>query len=681
MRNLLCFVTVLSTAAVANAADIESKPDTTALINLNPLVVTGTGMPQRLKSSPVAVEVITGSQIKAAGINGLQEALSMMVPNLSFSPNAMGSYLRLNGLTNNHVLILLNGHKLIGDISGNVDLSQIDVNNILRIEVVNGAASTLYGSDAVGGVINIITRSPGNDAEARFSSRYSRNGQFDQNIGLNLAAGKVKSATSYNYSHSDGWQNSGVTEDGGNLIPTLALLSLGHTTQNFSQKFQYEPLSSLNIHAEGSYFNRTNLRPAERTGIVGGTKYNNVSESYGWNGGAEYLLGPLGNIKFDYTGSRYNQSYKYIVPSGDLAPGDYVKTKRQDYHEADLRAVLNLIKGGATVAGATYKNERLVRPESDLDRDLNSASVYIQHEQRLWKYLTAIAGVRYDNYSGLGSRLTPKASIMGSFGNVNVRASYAAGYRTPGIDELYYHMFKPMGSKYTVTYGNVNLKAENSNYYSLNAEYRNTYFSASILGYFNYVNNMVTSSSTKLTAMSESEQAEIYNEFPEAKDVKGSSISVKRYYNFSEAKVRGLEANIAVQPLKDFWISGNYALADGKGLNADDTWQPLNRSIRHTATISGNYTRTWDWYTISLNLNGRIQSKTYYPGDADGDAPGYGVWNFTTRHTIACFDSFTLIPGIGIDNIFNKRDNRPLNKNFALYSPGRSGVVSLTVIL
>ncbi|MBD4494138.1 TonB-dependent receptor plug domain-containing protein, partial [Xanthomonas citri pv. citri] len=85
------------------------------------------------------------------------QALTMMVPSLSFRPNAMGSYLMMNGLSNKHVLILVNGRKVTGDITGNIDLNQIDMTRVKRIEVLNGAASYLYGSDAIGGVINIIT--------------------------------------------------------------------------------------------------------------------------------------------------------------------------------------------------------------------------------------------------------------------------------------------------------------------------------------------------------------------------------------------------------------------------------------------------------------------------------------------------------------------------------------------
>ena len=84
---------------------------------------------------------------------------------------------------------------------------------------------------------------------------------------------------------------------------------------------------------------------------------------------------------------------------------------------------------------------------------------------------------------------------------------------------------------------------------------------------------------------------------------------------------------------------------------------------------------------MNLNLNGRVQSKVYYPDDEAGDAPGYGSWNLYTRHSIDRFRRFTLEPGIGVDNLFNKKDRRTLDKNFTLYSPGRYVVVSLALKL
>ncbi len=677
-------LTALLIGALAQQANASSNPTaiqyTDSLgYDLNPVVVTGTGMHQRLKNTPVPVEVITAHEIEAAGVNGLQEALTMMVPSLSFSPNAMGSYLRMNGLTNSHVLVLVNGKKLVGDISGNIDLSQIDIHNIKRIEVLNGAASTLYGSDAVGGVINIILNNPTDDSQFNSDSRYTSKNRFDQSLNLSLNAGKVGSFTGYNYSHSDGWQNSNLTDDGDELVETLSQLSLGYTSNNLTQRFTYDHDERLSVYAEGTYYNKCLDRPVVRENITGGSKYNNFYESYTWGAGASYRLGGLGSLKFDYSGRTYGQYYKYMVESGDYLPGDYQKTKRQKYHEAELRGLFNFTDNSNTVIGADYRHETLIRPDSDLDKGLYTYSIYAQHEHRLWDHFTGIAGVRYDNHQSIGGRVTPKVALMYNIGDFNVRGTYAMGYRAPGIDEMYYHMLKPMGSRYTITFGNRDLRPETSNYASLNLEYRTSCFSAAVTGYVNFVKHMVTSASTKFNDMNTEQQDALRQEFPEIDDINTSRLSIKEYYNFNKANVKGFEINLSATPCRGLQLSANYTYAHGRGLNDDGSWQRLNRSVVHSGTFTANYFRTWGFYKLNVNLNSRMQSRTYYPGDADGNAPGYGLWNLTTRHTFSCFRNYTLTPGIGVDNIFNRRDNRPLNSNFALYSPGRSVVISLAL--
>lgn len=669
------------TGYAEEAPSVSETQEPTLDYDLNPIVVTGTGTRQRLKDTPVPVQVITGTEIRTAGINDLEKALTMMIPSLSFSPNAMGSYLRLNGLTNSHVLILVNGRKLIGDISGNVDLGQIDINSISRIEVLNGAASTLYGSDAVGGVINIITTHPDDEVEFRSNTSYTRKNQFNQGLSLNMHPGKVGSLTNFNYSHSNGWQNSNLTESGDELVPTLAQLSLGYTSTNFGQKFTYEPTPAWKLYAEGSYYHRILDRPVTHPDIIGGSNYNTMSESWSWGVGASRTFGSLGNINIDYSGRTFGQWYKYMTPVGDYLPGDYQKTKRQIYNLLRATGQFNFVADGATVFGLEYHNDVLRRESDDLDKSLDAFAAFAQHEQKFLGHFRAIAGLRYDAYRTLGSRLTPKMSLMYGAGNFNIRANYAMGYRAPGIDELYYHMFRPMGSRYTVTLGNPDLNSESSNYFSINLEYRSERFSVSVTGYLNFIKNMVTSKSTKFGALSDERKAELIAEFPEIADTKESLISVKEYYNYTKARVRGIEANIAYNPITDLSLAINYSFAHSEGLNPDGTWERQNRSVASTATFTANYGHTWGNYRLNVNLNGRVQSKTYYPGDADGDAPGYGIWNLTTRHTFTGIGRVTLTPGIGIDNIFNRRDTRPLNSNFALYSPGRSIVVSLNITL
>ncbi len=646
---------------------------------LNPVVVTGTGTVQRLKNSPAPVQIITAGEIKKAGISDIQQALTMMVPSISFRPNAMGSYLMMNGLSNKHILILVNGRKLTGDISGNIDLGQIDLSRVSRIEVLGGAASSLYGSDAIGGVINLITNDPKETVSFTSSSSYTRKNQFDQSLGLDIAQGKTGSYTSFKFSHSDGWQNNRFTEGSDGLTETLAPLSIGFNSRNLSQKFTFDASERLSFYINGSYYNKILDRPVTRDDIAGGSKYNTAYEGYNWGAGALYKLSEKNSLQFDYSGSDYKSRYKYLVESGEYLPGDYALTKAQKNEEAELKGIFGFAENNTTVIGASFRKETLGRPDSDLDKSVSTASAYVQHEIKFLDHFTAIAGVRLDSHKETGTRLTPKTAIMYSAGNFNARATYAAGFRSPGIDELYYHMFKKdHGSKTTITLGNPDLSPEKSNYYSLNAEYRSDKFSISVTGYINKVKDMVTYKSTSFSKLDPERQEALRAEFPEIEDLSSTkNLSVKEYFNFEEAKIKGVEINLSARILPELTLSGNYAWAYGRGLNSDGTWQNIERSIRNTATITGNWAHSWKSYTFNVNLSARMQGKVLYPSDADGNAPGYGVWNITTRHTFDCFNRFTVEPGIGMENIFNRKDNRPLNKNFALYSPGRSITLSL----
>lgn len=670
----------ITSSAYAQADKGGNEDITQKTFELNPVVVTGTGTHQRLKNTPAPVSVITANEIKRAGIIDFQQAMTMMVPSLSFSPNAMGSYLTMNGLSNKYVLILVNGRKMTGDISGNIDISQIDMSRVKRIEVLNGAASSLYGSDAIAGVINIITNQPKEEISFSSNSRYTGKNQFTQGLNLDIAKGKLGSYTAYKYDHSDGWQNSGVTESGEELMETLDQLSVGYNTNNFSQQFTYDATDNLSVYVNGGYYWRMTDRPIEREGMEGGNKYNTHYEGYNWGTGAKYKLNSRSSIQLDYVGNNYTSRYNYLLPSGDYQPGDYSLTKRQKFHDAELKGIFGFTTHSTTVFGVDYRQDVLVRQDADVDKGLYTLSGYGQHEVKLWNHFTGIVGARYDYHEQAGGRFTPKVAAMYTIGNFNLRATYAAGFRAPGIDELYYSMFKKMGSKYSISIGDENLKPEHSNYYSVNMEYRTNRFSASVTGYLNFLTDMVTSKVTPLKDLSTEEQERIINEFPDLEGVAISKINLKEYINFDKAAVRGFEVNLSGNPFAGFTLTGNYTYAYARG-KSEEGWQNINRSIRHTATINGNYAHSWDDYTLNINLNGRLQSKCYYPGDVDGDAPGYGIWNLNTRHTFDCFKNLSLEPGIGIDNIFNKKDMRPLNKNFTLYSPGRMVMVSLALKL
>ena len=108
----------------------------------------------------------------------------------------------------------------------------------------------------------------------------------------------------------------------------------------------------------------------------------------------------------------------------------------------------------------------------------------------------------------------------------------------------------------------------------------------------------------------------------------------------------------------------------------------MERSIRNTATITANYHHTWGKYGLNVNLNGRLQSKTYYTG-SDEDAPGFGIWNLHTTHSFDIVRWALIEPSIGVDNLFDKVDRRidSSTRKYALYSPGRMIVIGLKVKL
>ena len=205
---------------------------------------------------------------------------------------------------------------------------------------------------------------------------------------------------------SDGWQNSHLTEDGEDIIETIAPLSLGYSSNNFSQKFTYDATDQLSFYANGGYYNRGLERPVEREDITGGSKYNTTYEGYNWGAGAKYKLSKRNVIQFDYSGNNYASRYKYLIENSGYLPGQYALTKLQKFHDAELKGIFGFTTNSTTVFGVDYRREVLRRPDSDLDKSVYTTSAYGQHEVKLWNHLTGVVGVRYDHHEQTGGRLS-----------------------------------------------------------------------------------------------------------------------------------------------------------------------------------------------------------------------------------------------------------------------------------
>lgn len=673
-------------AALGVMAQHPTTTNQELTVDLNPVVVTGTGTHQRLKSTPAPVSVVTAADIKKAGITDFQQAMTMLVPSLSFSTNSMGSYLMMNGLSNKYVLILINGRKLIGDVANNIDLSRIDLSRVKRIEILNGAGSSLYGSDAIAGVINIITDEPKNVMQVSSSTRYEGYGQFTQSVNANIANEKFGSYTTYKHDQSDSWRTNDEAYSAdrkGNisLVPTVGLMSTGFHSNLINQKFTYRPTDKLSLYANGGYYWKLTDRPVAESTVYGSSDYDLHYESYNVGVGGRYLLSKKSSITLDLVNDNYQQNYKYIrIPKAkNYEVGDYNKVKTQRFYEAEAKGIFSFFDNSQTVFGLDYRSESLDRPSAGVDKAVYTLAGYVQHEMKLADHFKTIAGARYDYHETAKGRLSPKLALMYSNGPINVRGTYSAGYRAPGLDELYYLLNRTK----TITLGNTHLKPEHSQYVSLNVEYNANWLSLSATGYINQISNMISSVTTPFSVLPQEQVDAILNQ-ARAAGISESEIQVldqlKSYTNADKGLIKGFEINALAKLFKGFSLSGNYAYAYARN-KIDEVWDNVPRSIRHTGTVAGNYTHNWNNYQLNLNLNGRFQSKRFHPGHSYGDAPGYGIWNLNTKHTFTGLKHLDMELGAGINNLLNKIDERPYGVNYALLSPGRTAYVSLTLKL
>ena len=681
-QHLLLFLFLLSTVGHAQIHKMERKDSAKVdrTYNLNPVVVTGSGHHQRLKSTATPVHVLSNQEIREQGISTFDGALTRMMPQVSMAPNSMGSQLRLNGLGNKYILILINGQKLSGDISNNVDLNRINMSRVKRIEVLDGAASSLYGSDAIAGVINIITDQPTQQLISVASdTRVSGHRVFTESVGLDIFTKVFGSYTSYTHDQADSYQNNDLEYVKGSdteTQQTIAPLFTGYRSDIIGQKFTYAPNQHLALNAGLDYSYKITNRPETRSDITGGTDYEMRYKGFRWTLGGIYKFTAKNSLQANFTVDRFRYGKEYDVATKTYAVGDYVQSKKQRMMDGELKAILGLVKDGTTIFGADWRKDYLTATSGDINEHVYSIAAYAQHEQKFLKAFTATVGLRLTHHETFKNHLTPKATLMYAPGNFRFRATYSAGFRAPGLDELYYHYFSVNRGKAQISFGNQDLKPEKSNYFSLNAEYRDDVIAVSVTGFLNRINDMVVKENVKVT---ETSLAMLRKEFPEMTDDEAAKLEqYALYQNSDQGDVKGVQVNVSANLFQGFNLSGNYAYTYARTKSGNE-WSPLERSMRHAATIAANYHHSWGRYGLNVNLNGRLQSKTYYPGYED--APGFGIWNLHTTHTFDVAKWALLEPGIGVDNLFDKVDRRidSSTRKYALYSPGRMLVVSLKV--
>lgn len=624
-------------------------------INLDQVVVTGTGTHRRMSQSPIPVKVITGEDLKEASVTNFQDAMTKLNPGVSFMENGMGVTMNMNGLTDKYVLILVNGKRLAGEDT----YTRIDMTDVKRIEILNGAASALYGSDAIAGVVNIITNDNRNKANITSNTRYGSKNRFIQSINADINAGKFGSHTSYQRQQADGWQLNPYTEDkNGQLVETNKQASTAFHSNMVSQRFTFDPTDRLSFYLRGGLYHYNTDRPIPQGDNK--TNYDMRRETYSYGAGAQYMIDRNSYLNADYL-SDNNSVYKDYFDG--KRSGETDMTKRIHYHNLNVKGIFRLGKYNKFSAGTEYIKERLDSETDNIDgRSTYTAALYAQDEVHISERFQAYAGLRYTYHKSFNSYLTPNVALLYKTGCFNFRGSYASGFRSPSLSEMYTETEKKTGGGTRLTIGNENLKPEKNDNVTLSAEYTNSRFSMSVSAFMNNIRDLIN------YRVFTPEETDAYNRMHQT-----DFDEVQQRDNIDKARIKGINVNVNSYLGAGFSFNGGYNFIDGKDYGKD---RPLDKSVKHSGTVAAVWSHIWNAYQLNINFNGRIQGRRY--SQSYGYAPKFSLWNLNTTHTFT-LKSLILEPGAGIENLFDYVDDRPFNSNYATLTPGRTYYVSLSV--
>lgn len=420
-------------------------------VALNELVVTAARRPQRLKDVVVPTTLISRHEIEESGASDVASVLATHAGAQPEGGVPAGSGMRLQGLGAQRVLVLLDGEPIVGRVNGNLDLSRLPASIIERIEVVEGPQAVLYGSDALGGVINIVTRAP---AERPFS------GELDLLLGSRSrqeATGTARgSIGAFGYTATTGHRGVDLAPGIETADGTRATRWDAHTTVDW----RASPTLSVNTGA---------LLVTERQRYRTGQLYNFADNDQAvvrldarWSRGAHQLTPGLSLSRFDHL-SRASTGSRPVSGTG----------------ERDVQQLLkaSLIYGGQLLAGTLDAGVELRRESIRADRVQDSARALHTSEpyvQMTWalRDLRLTPGARLTLSEQWGDALTPRIALLyrpAPLPSLALRASAGRGFRAPDFKELYLN-FVNTSAGYAVA-GNPDLRPETSTNLALSAEW------------------------------------------------------------------------------------------------------------------------------------------------------------------------------------------------------------------
>lgn len=571
---------------------------------LETFVITGTRTPKLLKDAPIVTRVITAEAIEKTSSTNIVDLLQTEMPGLEFSTGMnRQTTIDIQGFGGSSVLFLVDGERMAGETFDNVDYNRLNTADIERVEIVKGAASSLYGSNAVGAVVNIITKKAKKPWSLNLGAKYGSHKKMNHTASVGIKQGKFNSMTTVQHSSSGRieMKNPGVYDV---LYPSNLC--------DFKERLIYKPTEKIELIARAGYYFRE--RFAE---VASNERFRDFS------GGLKgvYSFSKTNYLELSYAFDQYDKS-------------DYSLKKR-----TDVRNYSNVQHSVHALYNHAFTKDHTLTVGGDLLRDYLSAyqfkggnqeqyvvDVFAQFDWNILPNLNIISGLRFDYYSrAKQTSLAPKIGFMYNISHCYLRGSYAAGFRSPTLKELF--MTYNMVNIFNLI-GNPNLKAEYNHNFTLSAEYIRKYYNFTVMGFYNLLDN-------RITVLWDGEQ------------------NGMRYENMEKMNIFGAEVNASVRLPMGFSARAAYSYT----YERLKVGNPLMKNSRpNTATLNVGYERDWKNYGFNLSLNGRVisglHSSEYNAYSRDVEPiyyPAYTMWklNLTQRVWRGIRVNAT------VDNLFN----------------------------
>lgn len=630
---------------------IKLQPSETAL---NELVVTGSRYERQLKDVPVITRVISREEIETVNPVDFTTLLEYTLPGIQFYYNTMSQVpeITYQGMDAKAVLFLLDGERISGE-SGdsNIDYSRFNINDIERIEVVRGAASTLYDSRAIGGVINIITKKSVRPFTASMHTRYAgKKGQsYSASAGVNLH--RFSSLTSFGWRKRDsylvkdeqGKQKEIINPDGSvtkSKTEPVAFNIYGYSIMDVSQKLSYNFSDRFTGSARISYY--TNKRD----------KYDNARYYQRYrdlilSGKLKWQFADNQNLDLSYIRDNYIKDNVY-VDDDERVYGNVNSTIRLYYTGMFGKHTLS---GGVDLLREDMKHHFM---KDTATVHMKQYSFCLQDDWQLTNKMNVVVGVRGDKGGSYRLHFTPKVSVLyRPLKTITLRAGYSQGYRIPNLKELYQEF--NMGGMGIMMYGNKDLKPEEGTQISASVEYDYKGLNLSVSTYHNRYKNKIS-----------------YEYISP-----GKSWNMK-YVNALNVKTTGVEVTANYKLPFGLRFSGGYSYVydydERDGYNM--SW------VRpHSARLSSVYKHRFGKTTESVAFNTSwVSSITRYAYSSSDKT--YTKTKYDPR-TLCSLNLRSELPrgiaiGLMVDNIFNYRD-KAVDSAVQLPENGRTFVATVSV--